>query len=141
MAQLTGVCACLRQHLVAEGQQILGDPRGGIRQKRQQIDLGVPKIVPLIRSSGEALRRHARVFRARRGLQDVKEVEADRLLDLYGAALRAFFSDIPDPDVAAAPEIVHVLLLGGEQLMEPLVHHAIHSPFGTAAKFFCGSRL
>ena len=141
MAQLPGVGACLRQHLVAEGQQILGDPRGGIRQKRQHIDLGVPKVMPLIRLSGEAFRRHAGVFRARRGLQDVKEVEADRLLDLHGAALRAVFPDIPDPDIAAAPEIVHVLLLGGEQLLEPLVHYAIHGPLGTAAKFFGRSRL
>ena len=71
----------------------------------------------------------------------MKEVEADRLLDLDGAALRAFFSDIPDPDIAAAPEIVHVLLLRGEQLLEPLGHHAIHGPLGTAAKFFSRSRL
>ena len=41
----------------------------------------------------------------------MKEVEADCLLDLHRAPFRAFFSDIPDPDIAAAPEIVHVLLL------------------------------
>ena len=29
----------------------------------------------------------------------MEQVEADRLLDLYGAALRAFFSDIPDDDL------------------------------------------
>ena len=77
--------------------------------------------MPLIRLSGEAFRRHTRVFRTRRGLQDVKQIEADRLLDLHGGALHAVFPDIPDPDIAAAPEIVHVLLLGGEQLLEPLV--------------------
>ena len=70
----------------------------------------------------------------------MKEVEADRLLDLHGAALCAFFSDIPDPDIAAAPEIVHVLLLGRKQLLKPLGRHAIHRPLGTAAKFLGRSR-
>ena len=71
----------------------------------------------------------------------MKKVEACRLLNLYGAALRAFFSDIPHPDIAAAPESVHILLLRGEQLLEPLGHHTIHGPLGTTAKFFNRSRL
>ena len=71
----------------------------------------------------------------------MKKVEADRLLDLHRSALRAVFPDIPDPDVAAAPEIVQVFLLRGEQLLEPLLHYAIHSPVGTAAEFFSRSRL
>src|SRR5262249_11817703 len=104
VAQLPGTCSCLRQHLVAEGQQVPGDPGRGIRQKWQQVDLSVPKVMPLIRLSGEAFRRHTRVFRARGGLQDVKEIEANRLLDLDGAALCAIFPDIPDLDIAAAPE-------------------------------------
>ena len=141
MAQLPGARPRLREHLVAEGQQVLGDPRRGIDQERQQVDLGVPEIMPFIGLSGEAFRRHAGVFRPRRGLQDVKEVEADRLLDLHGGALGAVFPDIPDLDIAAAPEIVHVLLLGGEQLLEPLVHHAIHGPLSTAAELFRRSRL
>ena len=96
--------------------------------------------MPFIGLSGEALRRHARVFRPRRGLQDVKEIEADRLLDLHRTALRAVFPDIPHLDVAATPEIGHVLLLRGEQLLEPLVHDAIHGPLGTAAEFLGRSR-
>src|SRR5262245_34716686 len=95
----------------------------------------------LVRVSGEALRGHTRVLRTRRGLQDVKKVEADRLLDLDGGALRAVFTDILDPDIAAAPEIVHVLLLVGEQLLEPLGYYAIHRPLSTAAEFFGRSRL
>ena len=96
--------------------------------------------MPLIGLAGETFRRHAGVFGTRRSLQDVKKVEADRLLDLYGAALRAAFSDIPDPDIAAPPEILHVLLLRGEQLLEPLGHYAIHGPLGTTAEFFSPSR-
>src|SRR5580704_6360455 len=71
----------------------------------------------------------------------MKKVEACRLLNLYGAALRAFFSDIPHPDIAAAPEIVHVLFLRGSQLLEASINNAIHGPLGTAAKFFNRSRL
>src|SRR5258705_1736673 len=71
----------------------------------------------------------------------MKKVEADRLLDLNGAALRAFFSDIPYPDIAAAPEIVQVLFLRREQLLESLSHHTICGPLGTAAEFFSRSRL
>ena len=70
--------------------------------------------MPLVGLSGEAFRRHTRVFRARRGLQDVKKVEADRLLDLDSAALDSVFPDILDPDIAPTPEIIHVLLLRGE---------------------------
>ena len=97
--------------------------------------------MPLVRLSGEAFRRHARVFRPRRGLQNVKKVEADRLLDLHGAALCSVFPDILDPHIAPAPKIVHVLLLSGEQLPEALAHYAIQCPFSTAAELFGGSRL
>src|SRR5499427_9348157 len=97
--------------------------------------------MPLIRLSSEAFRRHARIFRTRRGLHDVKQVEADRLLDFHGGALHTVFPDIPDPDIAAAPEIVHVLLLGGEQLLEPLGHYAIQRPLSAAAEFLSRSRF
>ena len=141
MSQFLRACSCLRQHLVAERQKVPGDPRRCVRQKRQQVDLGVPEVVPLIGLSGEAFRRHARVFRARRGLEDVKKVEADRLLDLDGAALGPVFPDILDPDIAPTPKIVHVLLLRGEQPLESLGHYAIQCPFSTAAELFGGSRL
>jgi hypothetical protein len=89
--------------------------------------------MPLVRLSGEAFRRHAGVFRPCRGLHDVKQVEADRLLDLHGGAFAAGAVDIPDADIAATPEILQVLLLGGEQRLEPLLHHAVHRPLCTAA--------
>jgi hypothetical protein len=79
-----GACSCLRQHLVAERQEVPGDPRGRISQKGQEVDLGIPKVMPLVRLSGEAFRRHARVFRARRRPQHMKKVEADRLLQGIG---------------------------------------------------------
>src|SRR5262249_43547867 len=125
MAQLFGTSSCLRQHFVAKGQQISGNPRGGIGEKRQHIDLGVPEIMSLVRLCGEAFRRQARIFRTRRGLQDVKEVEADRLLDFYGSAVRTVLSDIPDAYIAAVPKVVHVLLLSGEQRLESLTFYPI----------------
>src|SRR5262244_3304295 len=100
-----------------------------------------PKVMPLIRLSGEAFGRHTSVFRARGGLQDVKQIEANRLLDLHGTPLCAIFPDIFDMDIAAAPEIVQVLLLGGEQLLEPLVHYAIQRPLSAAADFFSRGRV
>ena len=59
----------------------------------------------------------------------MKKVEADRLLDLHGTALRAVLPDILDPDIATAPEIFHVLLLRPEQLLEPLsnIRSMVHS--------------
>jgi hypothetical protein len=66
----------------------------------------------------------------------VEKIEADRLLDLQGRVLCAVFPDILDLDIAAAPEIVHVLLLGGKQLREPLGRYAIHGPLSAAAEFF-----
>jgi hypothetical protein len=71
----------------------------------------------------------------------VKKIETDGLLDLDGAALCSVFPDILDPDIASAPEIVHILFLGGEQVLESLAHHAIHSPLSKAAEFFGGGGL
>ena len=62
----------------------------------------------LVGLSGESFRRYPHVFGTRGGLQDVKEIKADRLLDFYGAALYAVFPDVPDSDIAPAPEVVHV---------------------------------
>src|SRR3974390_2207236 len=95
----------------------------------------------LIRFSGQAFRRHACVFRTRRGLQHVKKVETDRLLDLHSSAVRTVFPSIAEPYIAAVPELVHVLLLSGEQLLESLSRCAIHGPLGKAAQFLSRSRL
>src|SRR6516225_2623344 len=97
--------------------------------------------MPLICLSCEAFRGHTRVFYTRRGLEDVKQIEADRLLRLHGATLYAIFSCIPDPNIAAAPEIIHVLLLGSELLLESLVHRSIQRPLSTPAEFFSRGRL
>ena len=79
----------------------------------------------LVSLPGETLRWHPRIFRTCRSLKDVKQIEADCLLRLDRAALYAILPRIPDPDIAPAPEIVHVLLLASKELVETLVHHSI----------------
>jgi hypothetical protein len=71
----------------------------------------------------------------------VKKIEADRLLDLDGAAFCSVFPDVLDPQIAPAPKLVHVVLLRGEQLLESLAHHAIHCPLSTATELFGAGRL
>jgi hypothetical protein len=62
--------------------------------------------MPLVRLSGEALCWHTAIFCARRCLEDMKKVEADRLLDLHRAAFDPVLPDVPDLDIAATPEIL-----------------------------------
>ena len=73
--------------------------------------------MPLICLTGEALRGHPRSFRTRGCLQDVEEVETDRLLDLNRGALCAFWPDLLDADIAAPPKVVQILLLGRDKLV------------------------
>src|SRR5207245_4758931 len=56
-------------------------------------------------------------------------------------ALEPVCADSTDADIAPVPEILHVLLLGGEQRLEPLLHHAVHRPLRTAADLFGGGRV
>ena len=65
----------------------------------------------------------------------MKEIEAYRLLDLDSGALRAVSPDVPDLDIAAAPEIVQILFLGRQKRLEPLVHEAIQSPTSAITQF------
>src|SRR6516225_7400528 len=71
----------------------------------------------------------------------MKKVEPDCLLDLDGTALRTVLSDILDAHVAAAPEIVQILLLRGQQLLESLDRYAIQSPLSATAEFLSRSRI
>src|ERR1700746_827491 len=71
----------------------------------------------------------------------MKEIEADCLLRLHSRALYAVFSDIADTNIAAAPEIVQVVPLGGKQLLESFVDYTIPGALSTAAEFLGRSRL
>src|SRR5215471_16115349 len=131
----------MREHLVAEHQQVPGDSRRRVYKKRQQVDFRIPKVVALICLPCETLCRHSRALRTRRGLHDMKKVEPVRLLNLEGRALRAVFSEVLHSDIASAPKIAQVLLLPSEQLLNPLGRHAIHCPLSTATEFFGRSSL
>src|SRR6478672_5623218 len=91
--------------------------------------------MPLIRLSSEAFGRYTCAFRTRRGLQNLEKIKANRLLDLYGGPFPAFDPDITHTHIAAAPEIVHILLLGGKQILEPPGRYPIHCPLSAAAQF------
>lgn len=92
------------------------------------------KYMAFIRPAGEAFRGHSRAFGAGGGLQDLKKVETNRLLDFQRAALCALFPDILDADIAPTPEIVKILLLRGKQWRKPLAANAVHGPFGATAE-------
>ena len=74
----------------------------------------------------------------------MKQVESDCLLHFHRVAPRAMLPDILDPDIAAAPEVVHILLLGREKLRKPVSNDAIQGPLRAAAEFFgrsCPGRM
>ena len=99
------------------------------------------KVMPLVGLPCETLCGHSRALCSRGGLQDVKEVEPNRLLDLESGALRSVFSDILHPDIASAPKIGHILHLRSEQLLEPLGRYAIQTPLSATAEFLGRGRL
>src|SRR5262249_335613 len=71
----------------------------------------------------------------------MKKVEPDCLLDLDRTAFRTVLPHILHAHVAAAPEVVHVLLLRTQQRLESLGGYAIQSPLGTAAELLGRSRV
>ena len=56
-------------------------------------------------------------------------------MDFDGGPFRAFRPDIPHTDIAAAPKVVHILLLGGKQILESPGRYPIHCPLSAAAEF------
>src|SRR5690606_30215286 len=71
-------------------------------EERQDVDLGVPEVVPAVPGAREALGRHAVALRARRRLGELEEVPAHGLLD---AGLAGHL------DVGARPEVVEPLAM------------------------------
>src|SRR5215217_4679496 len=98
------------------------DPRLGVRQQRQDIDLGVPEVVALIARSGLALGRDADPFGPPGRLGHLVEVPPDGLLEPHRV----------DPglhaDVGAVPEAVQMRTLAGQELIEPVAEHAVQGP-------------
>src|SRR5215469_2426327 len=89
----------------------------------------------LVALSSQSFGGHARALRTRRGLKDVEEIEADRLLDFDGRAPRELWPDISHMNVAAMPEVVQKPSLRGEQCLNAIGRDAIHRPLSTAAEF------
>jgi hypothetical protein len=74
-------------------------------------------------------------------LQDLEQVEANCLLNLDGRTLGTLFPDVPHMDVAAMPEIRHILLLLTKQVSEALRRDTIHRPLGATTKLIGRGRM
>jgi hypothetical protein len=100
------------QHPVPEPQQIFGDARRSVGQKRQYINFRVPEVMSFVGGSGQSLRGHAGVFRPCAGLQHMKEIESQGLLNGRRRGFRPIGIGY-DLDVAPVPEILHEPFLAG----------------------------
>ena len=87
------------EHPAPELQHPLGPLRGRVHEEGHDVDLRVPEVVTLIAVAGQALGRHPETLAARRGLHELEEVEAHRLLQVRGTLQQ---------HVAARPELLHV---------------------------------
>ncbi len=116
----------LVQHAVAKPQQVPGDPRLGVAQERQYEDLDVPEVVAFVAVPAQALGGHAAALGPSRGLEELEQVPADRLLHV-GIAF--------DLHVAASPEVVEDLPLGGSDAVEAGGHGPAQHPVGPVDQF------
>ena len=109
------------QHAVPMAQQISGDSRLRVAQKRQDVDLGVPKVVSVVGVPGHPLGADPRVLGPPRRLGHLEQVPADGLLptDLVGPAL--------DPDVGPVPEQIELLPLLLEEGVESVAQGSVES--------------
>mgnify|MGYP000895072032 CR=1 FL=1 len=105
LVDLPGSLPGLVEHVVPVSQETLGDVRRRIGEKRHDIDLGVPEVVAVVATAGQALGRDAVTFHSRRSLEQLKEVEADGLLQHRSTA---------DHDIAPGPEVLYELTLVGK---------------------------
>src|SRR5215204_2562322 len=80
--------------------------RGSVGQGLQDERLGVPERVSVVTRAGQSLGGYRPPLRASTRLQDVKECEANRLLEL----------GIPfELHIGAIPEVVEVVALGAQE--------------------------
>ena len=110
------------QHAVPEPEQVPGDPRLGVRQERQDVDLGVPEVVALVGLPGQPLRRNTGPFGAPRPLRDLVEVPPDRLLLPYRIEPGLHL------DVGAVPEPGKMRALALQECVEPVPDRAVQRP-------------
>ena len=122
---------------MAEAQQVAGDPRLRVGEERQQVDLGIPEVVPLVRLRGEALGGDAGPVGSPGRLADLEQVPANRLPDSRGPR-RALAGG--DDDVGTIPELVELRALGGEQRVGPVAARAVERAPGPGDQLGRGSR-
>jgi hypothetical protein len=108
---------------------VAGGAGCGVGEHGQHERLGVPEGVPVVAGPGEALGGDWPLLSARARLQDVKEREADSLLQL---AVAVHFH------VGALPEVVEVRTLLGQEMLPTVVCGARQRRCHLVAK--CGHR-
>ena len=97
----------------------------GVAEHRQHVGLGVPEGVAVVAGPGQALGRDGAPLAPRRGLENVEQREAQRLLDL-GVAVEL--------DVGAVPEGVQVLALGPGEPVPALGHRVLEASVDLVAQ-------
>ena len=105
-----------------EPQQVPGDPRLGVGQERQHVDLGVPEVVALVGLPGQSLGRDAGPFGPPRRLRDLEKIPPDRLL------LPHRIEPGLHPDVGAVPEPGEIRALAGQKRVEAVADRAVQRP-------------
>jgi hypothetical protein len=79
--------------------------------------------------AGKTLGGNSGIFGSRRCLAEVKQVEANPLLNLLGLPLCLVRVQY-NLDVAALPEPVEVITLIRQQVIEPVLQGPVQGPFG-----------
>ncbi len=116
LAQLAGALARRGEHLPPEADHLARRLGPGIGEERRDVHLGVPEVVAVVAAAGDPLGGDALFLSARRGLTELEQVPAQRLLRAIVAA---------QLHVAALPELVEPLALLGEQLLDAVVLGAV----------------
>ena len=115
-----------RQHVVTETQRVTRKHGIGVTQERQYVDFRVPEVMPAITRSGHALGGNAAGLRAGGGLNQLEEIPAHGLLDLWLAG---------DFDVGPLPKARQPFRLVNQQIVEAHRLGAVEGA-GTAERQF-----
>ena len=112
---------------VPELQEVPGNARRGVDQEGHHVNLGIPKVMTFVALPGEPLGRQPRALCSACRLDDLKHVEAKRLL---GGRIATHM------DITPLPEIIQALLLPLEQVVETVAHRSVQRALRPFAQLF-----
>src|SRR5262245_4959335 len=129
VAELPGARASLVQHIVAMLEKAACNLRPGVDQERDDVDFGIPEIMPLVGPSRKSTCADTVSLGTLRSLQELKQVPPDHLLRPWMLRL--------DCHVGAAPESTDVRSLLIQNAREALLDCATKRPAGLTLDLFC----